>query len=150
MKFLVSLLDTLWQGPGEPRSQKMLHGPTQTTRVGFWQMVTFTSLATQSHDPLWCDLYRTVANKSCWNPYGNRSCCRKPLFQSEASWETDDMKIFFFYLMQLKLIFTREVSHVASFWKWEFLELGNCLFLFAIWTHSCLSLLLAFSLAYSK
>ena len=26
--------------------------------------------------------------------------------------------------MQLKLIYTREVSHVASFWKWEFLELG--------------------------
>ena len=52
--------------------------------------------------------------------------------------------------MQLKLIYTREVSHVASFWKWEFLELGNGLSLFAIWTHSCLSLLLAFSLAFSK
>ena len=31
----------------------------------------------------------------------------------------------FFILMQIKLIFTTNVLHVASCWKWEFLELGN-------------------------
>ena len=30
--------------------------------------------------------------------------------------------------MQIKLIFTTKVSHLASFWKWDFLELGNVLF----------------------
>ena len=30
--------------------------------------------------------------------------------------------------MQIKLIFTTKVSHLASFWKWEFLELRNGLF----------------------
>ena len=28
-------------------------------------------------------------------------------------------------MMQIKLIFTTKVSHLASFWKWDFLELGN-------------------------
>ena len=27
--------------------------------------------------------------------------------------------------MQIKLIFTRKVLHIASFWKGEFFELGN-------------------------
>ena len=27
--------------------------------------------------------------------------------------------------MQIKLIFTKNVLHLASFWKWEFLDLGN-------------------------
>ena len=27
--------------------------------------------------------------------------------------------------MQIKLIFTTKVFHIASFWKWEILELGN-------------------------
>ena len=27
--------------------------------------------------------------------------------------------------MEVKLIFTTKVSHLASFWKWDFLELGN-------------------------
>ena len=31
----------------------------------------------------------------------------------------------FFILMQIKLIFTRKVVHLTSFWKWRFLELGN-------------------------
>ena len=31
----------------------------------------------------------------------------------------------FFIHLQIKLIFTKKVSHSASFWKWEFLELGN-------------------------
>ena len=34
----------------------------------------------------------------------------------------------FFILMQIKLIFTRRVVHLASFWKWGFLELGSGLF----------------------
>ena len=35
----------------------------------------------------------------------------------------------FYIFMQTKLIFTKKVLHFASFWKWEFLELGNSLFL---------------------
>ena len=35
----------------------------------------------------------------------------------------------FFILTQIKLIFTRKVVHLASFWKWVFLELGTGLFL---------------------
>ena len=31
----------------------------------------------------------------------------------------------FYILMQIKLICTRKVLHLASFWKWEFLELWN-------------------------
>ena len=31
----------------------------------------------------------------------------------------------FFILMQIKLIFTRKVLHLASFWKWVIKELGN-------------------------
>ena len=31
----------------------------------------------------------------------------------------------FFILMQIKLIFTRKVVHLASFWKWGFLEVGS-------------------------
>ena len=34
----------------------------------------------------------------------------------------------FFILIQRKLIFTRKVVHLASFWKWGFLELGSGLF----------------------
>ena len=34
----------------------------------------------------------------------------------------------FLIMMQIKLIFTTKVSHLASFWKWDFLELGNGLF----------------------
>ena len=33
----------------------------------------------------------------------------------------------FFILMQTKLIFTRKVVHLVSFWKWGFLELGSVL-----------------------
>ena len=36
----------------------------------------------------------------------------------------------FFILMQIKLIFTRKVVHLASFWKWGFLELGSGLLLY--------------------
>ena len=31
----------------------------------------------------------------------------------------------FFILMQMKLVFTRTVVHLVSFWKWGFLELGS-------------------------
>ena len=34
----------------------------------------------------------------------------------------------FLIMMQMKLIFPTKVSHLASFWKWDFLELGNGLF----------------------
>ena len=30
-----------------------------------------------------------------------------------------------FIPMQIKLIFTTMILHLASFWKWEFLELGD-------------------------
>ena len=33
--------------------------------------------------------------------------------------------IWFFILIQIKLIFTRKVAHLASFWKRGFLELGS-------------------------
>ena len=35
----------------------------------------------------------------------------------------------FFILVQIKLIFTRKVVHLASFWKWGFLELRSGLLL---------------------
>ena len=38
----------------------------------------------------------------------------------------------FFILMQIKLIFTRKVVHLASFWKWGFLELGSGLLIGAL------------------
>ena len=38
----------------------------------------------------------------------------------------------FFILMQIKLIFTRKVVHLASFWKWGFLELGSGLLISAM------------------
>ena len=44
----------------------------------------------------------------------------------------------FFILMQIKLICTRKVVHLASFWKWVFLELGSGLFVWSF-THNLLS-----------
>ena len=35
-------------------------------------------------------------------------------------------------MMQIKLIFTTKVSHLASFWKWDFFELGNGLLVGAL------------------
>ena len=55
--------------------------------------------------------------------------CSKPLFQSEAKCEAIDIKTTVI-LIQMKLIFTAKVLHLASFWKWEFLELGSGLFWF--------------------
>ena len=40
-------------------------------------------------------------------------------FKTRVIWKS------FFILMQIKLIFTRKVVHLASFWKWRVLELGS-------------------------
>ena len=40
--------------------------------------------------------------------------CRKPLFENEAKYKTFLVKLFFI-IMQIKLIFTRKVLHLASF-----------------------------------
>ena len=53
--------------------------------------------------------------------------CLKPLFQREAKCGAIDMKMSF-YSHAMKLIITRKVWNLASFWKWGFLELRNCLF----------------------
>ena len=50
-----------------------------------------------------------------------------PLFQNEGRCSAFDMEIIFI-IMQIKLIFTRTVEHLASFWKWGVLELGSALF----------------------
>ena len=43
----------------------------------------------------------------------------------------------FFILMQIKLIFTRKVVHLASSWKWGFLELGSGLLATCMYNASC-------------
>ena len=74
--------------------------------------------------------------------------CSKPLFQSEARCEAIDVKWSIIYiLMQIKLLFTRKVLHLPSFWKWEFLELGNSLF---SWLYFSLNYILSFSLAHPQ
>ena len=45
-----------------------------------------------------------------------------PLFQNEGRCSAFDMEIIFHYHAN-KLIFTRKVVHLASFWKWGFLKL---------------------------
>ena len=59
------------------------------------------------------------------NSNGPFSGCPKPLFQSEANCEAIDLKMTFFVLMHIKIIFTRKAGYLASFWKWEILELGK-------------------------
>ena len=76
-------------------------------------------------DPEWRN-YNQVQNE-----IGHASC-PKPLFQSEAKCESIDMKNIF-YSHANKLIFTRKVFYLASFWKWEFLELGNGLIGFSVY-----------------
>ena len=39
----------------------------------------------------------------------------------------------FFIVVQIKLIFTRTFVHLASFWKWGFLELGSSLLKNDVW-----------------
>ena len=48
----------------------------------------------------------------------------RPLYQNEVRCSTFD-KEWFFILLQIKLISTRKVVHLALFWKWGFLELGS-------------------------
>ena len=52
-------------------------------------------------------------------------------FKNEGRCSAFDMEIIFI-TVQIKLIFTKKVVHLASFWKWEFLELrSGLLVLFA-------------------
>ena len=51
--------------------------------------------------------------------------CPKPLFHNEAKCEAIDMKILFFILMQIKLVFTRKVLHLSLIFKVRVLELRN-------------------------
>ena len=71
---------------------------------------------------LWNPNLQTQVNHLCLHrPFPS---CPEPLFQSEAKCKTIDMKMNFI-LKQIKLIFTRKVMHLASFWKGKFLEFGN-------------------------
>ena len=49
---------------------------------------------------------------------GHFLSCSSRRFQSEAKW---------WRLIFIILVSTRKVLHLVSFWKWEFLELGDCL-----------------------
>ena len=48
----------------------------------------------------------------------------EPLYQNEVKCSAFDMEMIFI-LMQIKLIFTRKIVHLASFWKWRCLELWS-------------------------
>ena len=52
-----------------------------------------------------------------------------PLYQNKVNCSAFDIEMIFI-LMQVKLIYTRKVVHLASFWKWGFLELVGGLFPF--------------------
>ena len=54
-----------------------------------------------------------------WVPPG--LCIRRRLSAQPLIWK------WLFILVQIKLIFARKVVHLASFWKWGFLELGRVL-----------------------
>ena len=62
--------------------------------------------------------------------------CPEPLFQSEAKCEAIDMKMNFI-VKQIKLIFTRKVMHLTSFWKWDFLDFGNGLLHWNCYLYLC-------------
>ena len=66
------------------------------------------------------DLQKDVHKNQIMTPQhikGPFLSCHKPLFQIKAKCKVTDMK--------MKLILTRKVLHLAVFWRWEFLELGN-------------------------
>ena len=63
-----------------------------------------------------------------------------PLYQNEVKCSAFDMEMLFI-LMQINLIFTRKVVHLASFWKWGFLELGSGLFTSAVFLLQTTSLI---------
>ena len=48
-----------------------------------------------------------------------RLCIKTRLSAQPLIWK------WFFILMQIKLLSTRKIVHLASFWKWGFLELGS-------------------------
>ena len=61
---------------------------------------------------------------------GALSLCFKPRLSAKLfTWNM----IFFDSHAQKKLIFTRKVLHLAPFWKWEFLELGNGLIILLLY-----------------
>ena len=58
---------------------------------------------------------------TCNRPFPSPS---GPLYQNEVKCSAFDKEMIFI-LMQIKLIVTRKVVHLASFWKWGFLELES-------------------------
>ena len=60
------------------------------------------------------------------------------------------MEMIFFILMQIKLIFTRKVVHLTSFWKWGFLELGRGLLQITNLYHSTFEQERTFSLDWKR
>ena len=64
--------------------------------------------------------FRNFHNRPC--PSSPGLCIKTRLSAQPLIWK------WFFILIQIKLIFTRKVVHLASFWKRGFLELGNGLF----------------------
>ena len=89
------------------------------TVLSFWQ--------------IWADLLNTFfeSREKCAHLISaslNRPFPSSPgsLFQKKGKCSAFDMEIIFH--SHAKLIFTRKVVHLASFWKWGFLELGNGLF----------------------
>ena len=89
------------------------------TVLSFWQ--------------IWADLLNTFfeSREKCAHLISaslNRPFPSSPasLFQKKGRCSAFDMEIIFH--SHAKLIFTRKVVHLASFWKWGFLELGNGLF----------------------
>ena len=85
-----------------------------------------------SWNQLWNKWYALLASY-CWtvrtywySHHNNRPnlCFKAKLSAKPLIWKWS------FILMQMKPIIARKVLHLASVWKWEFLELGNCLFAF--------------------
>ena len=54
--------------------------------------------------------------------------CLKLLFQSETKCGAIDMKKIFFHSHASETNFHKSYLHLASYWKWELLDIGNSLF----------------------
>ena len=67
--------------------------------------------------------FHSYSNACPWNKL-TFPTCPKPLLQSEARCKAIDMKMIFYFHAN-KTYFPRQVLQRDSFWKWEFLELGN-------------------------
>ena len=89
-------------------------------RISFFHFVKFEAFEVCFLGP-YKDLFFGVINRPFPSSPG-------PLFQNEVGAQPLIWKPFFI-LMQIKLIFTRKVVHLASFWKGGFLELGSGLFI---------------------